>query len=326
MAPSASASMALNDAETALIAALGCSAPYEKRAIEVDGGHAINTLSAGAVGGTPLVVVHGWGSGVAFYGKNVEALGRERRVHFVDMLGFGASSRPPFPRSGPPEKAIDFFVGALLAWMDAMEALEGAATFHVVGHSLGAYLCTQLARRAPARVRSLTLASPVGVPHATSAQTAPGLLWKVVRWVVWRLWELRVTPQWVIRIAGPWLGRVLARALTRPRFAGAPALQHKVGEYFYQISAAPPSGEYSLHTVLKPGVWAQRPLVDVLPAIRCPTAFLYGDRDWMDASVARSVAPRMKDAKVLVVADSGHHVYYDNPDEFNRVVLEMSKS
>ena len=314
----------IDAAETALIHALGCSTPYERRAVELSSGDVINTISAGNIGDPAIIIVHGWGSGVAFYGKNIDGICRARRVHFIDMLGFGASSRPPFPIDGPPEKAIDYFVSALIELAHILAEMENVTAFHVVGHSLGAYLTVQMVKREPALVRSLTLASPVGVPPATNANPVQGVIWRSIRWVIFRLWELRVTPQWIIRRVGPCIGRMLSRRLMRPRFAGDSSLQEKVSEYFYQISASEPAGEYALHTILKPGAWAHRPLFDTLPTVQCPTAFLYGDRDWMDSRVAERIIPNMKQARLMMIENAGHHVYYDNPLQFNKIVLEMS--
>jgi pimeloyl-ACP methyl ester carboxylesterase len=52
----------------------------------------------------------------------------------------------------------------MAAWMEAV-ALEKA---HLVGHSMGGYICLQLAVQRPEVVRGLTLVAPAGVPAARS--------------------------------------------------------------------------------------------------------------------------------------------------------------
>lgn len=73
-----------------------------------------------------------------------------------------------------------------------------------------------------------------------------------------------------------------------------------------------------------------------------PVVFMYGDHDWMDAAggyaakakmdeererILRNATPEERkadngSAKVVVVKRSGHHLYLDGWEEFNRVVLE----
>lgn len=109
-----------------------------------------------------------------------------------------------------------------------------------------------------------------------------------------------------------------------PRFpARAQATRDAVVEYFYQTCLAPPSAEHSLSTVLESGAYARRPLVEKLPKITVPVSFLYGDRDWMDWKGAVEVGKKMQvKTKVVRVDDAGHHLYYDNPDQFCLAVID----
>ena len=66
-----------------------------------------------------MVCLPGYGAGAGFYWKNLEALGRLRKVYAVDPLGTGLSSRPSFSATNVHE-AEEFFIGALEQWHKAM--------------------------------------------------------------------------------------------------------------------------------------------------------------------------------------------------------------
>lgn len=311
----------VNAAESSLITRLSPTAKYEKRSIQLASGHTINTLSAGAPSLPPLVLVHGWGAGVAFFGRNLCGLARHFRVHLVDWLGFGASSRPPFSTAFSPEEAEGFFLDALDEWVAAMEPLEQApvAPFFLVGHSLGAFLSVAYAERRPQNVRALVLASPVGVPHAPRApRSPPTLAVRAVRAVLFVLWDLGCTPQLVMRMVPAAVGRAFARRIITSRLpAGCEETQNALIEYWYQLSVAPGSGEFSLSTILQSGAYARRPLWDRLPDVKQDVTFLYGDRDWMDWRAASELRKQMKGKTELAVLEgAGHHLYYDRPEEF----------
>lgn len=94
----------------------------------------------------PLVLLHGFGSGVGLWVKNLPALAQEGRPVFaLDMLGFGRSSRPIFGRDA--KEAEEQFVQTLEDWRKA----EGLEHMILLGHDLGGYVSTAYALKYPHR-------------------------------------------------------------------------------------------------------------------------------------------------------------------------------
>ena len=91
----------------------------------------------------PLVLVHGFASGLALWVLNLDALAATRPVYAIDLLGFGQSSRPTF--SSDAKKAEEQFVDSIEAWRYIMKIHK----FILVGHSLGGFLCTSYSIRFP---------------------------------------------------------------------------------------------------------------------------------------------------------------------------------
>lgn len=63
----------------------------------------------------------------------------------IDILGMGASSRPPFT-SQTAEEADEYFTAFLEEWRKAMGDLKG---FYLAGHSFGGYICGNYAVKYP---------------------------------------------------------------------------------------------------------------------------------------------------------------------------------
>lgn len=101
--------------------------------------------------------------------------------------------------------------------------------------------------------------------------------------------------------------------------------------YCYKTFIAAPSGEYGLTRILAPGAIARMPLLDrVSSQLKCPSIWIYGDRDWMDGKAGVELVETLnktgnaqQKASFHIVKNAGHHVYLDNHQAFNSLVLEF---
>lgn len=95
---------------------------------------------------TPLVLLHGLGSGVALWCMNLDALAASSRpVYALDLLGFGRSTRPHF--SSDAMEAETQMIRAVEEWRREMK-LEN---FILLGHSMGGFLAASYAIKHPDR-------------------------------------------------------------------------------------------------------------------------------------------------------------------------------
>ncbi|KAI1746752.1 Alpha/Beta hydrolase protein [Xylaria castorea] len=178
-------------------------------------------------------------------------------------------------------------------------------------------------------------------------------------WLVW-LWDANVSPFSIIRLAGP-LGPRFVSGWTSRRFNHLPDEEKQtLHDYAYSLFRQKGSGEYVLPYVLAPGAHARRPVInriqavgrqtitpatDSSPAITetgFPIIFMYGENDWMDVAGGLAAEEKLKETqakvlsqasdeakqkengscKVIVVTKAGHHLYLDNPDEFNDYITK----
>ncbi|KAL1247008.1 hypothetical protein QQF64_034494 [Cirrhinus molitorella] len=276
---------------------------------------------------TPLVMVHGFGGGVGLWIRNLDALSRSRPVYAFDLLGFGRSSRPSFPSDAI--LAEEQFVTSIEQWRQSM----GLEHMILLGHSLGGYLATSYTIQYPERVSHLILVDAWGFPERPQPQLqgseGQGSEVKRVsppRWVkalatVFSLFN----PLAVIRAAGPWGPGLVNRF--RPDFRRKFEDlfdDDTMTQYIYHCNAQNPSGEVGFKALSESLGWAKRPMVQrvhLLPP-SMPVSMLYGALSWVDASTGNTVNQiRGKSpTSVTLIEDASHHVYADQPEEFNRVV------
>lgn len=178
-------------------------------------------------------------------------------------------------------------------------------------------------------------------------------------WLVW-LWDANVSPFSIIRLSGP-LGPRFVSGWTSRRFDHLPANEKQtLHDYAYSLFRQRGSGEYVLPYLLAPGAHARRPIInrvhglgrqvvkpatETSPAVKetgYPIVFMYGENDWMDVAGGLAAEEKLKQVqkkmllqgteeekrkengsvKVVVVPKAGHHLYLDNPEEFNRYMKE----
>ncbi|XP_008297793.1 (Lyso)-N-acylphosphatidylethanolamine lipase [Stegastes partitus] len=281
---------------------------------------------------TPLVMVHGFGGGVGLWIRNLDALSRSRPVYAFDLLGFGRSSRPAFPSDAA--KAEEQFVDSIEQWRQSV----GLENMILLGHSLGGYLATSYAIQYPSRVSHLILVDPWGFPERPKSQTqtqddegqakrqSPPRWVKAIASVV-----SLFNPLAVIRAAGPWGPGLVNRF--RPDFKRKFEdlfEDDTMTQYIYHCNAQTPSGEVGFRAMAESLGWAKKPMLERVSQLppSMPVTMLYGAQSWVDSSSGDRVEQIRGQAhtRVLLINEASHHVYADQPEEFNRVVNKICKT
>jgi pimeloyl-ACP methyl ester carboxylesterase len=238
--------------------------------------------------GTPLLLIQGLGYGRWGWDPIVPGLAERFRVLTFDNRGIGESDKPEGPYTAREMAA------------DALQVLDEAEVnrAHVLGASLGGMIAQEVAVAAPERVERLVLccttpggADGVPMPEVTIRlfQDAPSL-----------------APDVALR-------RFVANAL------GSQAPEELVDELFARRVASPPD----------PAGWqAQAAAGTTFPGvdgpIAAPTLILQGTEDnVVDERNAQVLADRIDGARVELFRGSGHLFFWEQPDEFVRIVARF---
>lgn len=208
---------------------------------------------------------------------------------------------------------------------------------------------------------SSTNATKAAAAAAASNNTPPNAPRRPLpNWLVW-LWDANISPFSIVRMAGP-LGPRFVSGWSSRRFNHLPEEEAQaLHDYSFSIFKQKGSGEYALAYILAPGAYARRPVINriaqvgrqPLPATNgdsskalketgIPVVFMYGENDWMDVAGGLAAEQKLKEARaeallrateeekqnengsarVVVIPKAGHHLYLDNPDDFNKVMKE----
>ncbi|HVF77426.1 MAG TPA: alpha/beta hydrolase [Solirubrobacteraceae bacterium] len=234
--------------------------------------------------GPPVVLVHAGVADARMWEPVLPALTPSHRVVRFDMRGFGRtrSTKGTFDPAGD-----------IAGLFDALDVAEA----HVVGASFGGLIALELAAAQPQRVASLVLLAPalpdiepspelLAFAEAEEKAITVGRIDDAVEINV-KMWAQDSTPE----------VRELVAVMQRAAFD----LQLREG--------ADPEE-------LEPPVSAR------LSTIRMPTTIAVGDRDVVDfTQIAERLERDLPDATLHHIADAGHLLALDQPDEVAQLVL-----
>jgi pimeloyl-ACP methyl ester carboxylesterase len=108
--------------------------------------------------GPAVVLIHGLSGSGRWWVYNIPALAQHYRVYNVDLVGFG--------RSRGQRLVLREAGGWLKEWLQVV----GITQAHLVGHSMGGYIATEVAAAFPEMVRRLVLVDALVLPMG------PGLM------------------------------------------------------------------------------------------------------------------------------------------------------
>lgn len=232
-------------------------------------------------GGTPLVLVHGFGGDLNNWLFNHPALAAERRVIALDLPGHGESAK------ALQRGDLDELSETVLALLDHLDIAKA----HLAGHSMGGAVSLNVARLAPQRVASLSLVASAGLGEAINGQYLQGFVAAANR--------NALKPQMVQLFADPALvtRQMLEDMLKFKRLEG-------VDDALRQLASAIADGDRQRHDLR--GVLGQHPALVV-----------WGGKD---AIIPASHAEGLE-AEVLVLPEAGHMVQMEAAEEVNQQLL-----
>ncbi|XP_036949629.1 1-acylglycerol-3-phosphate O-acyltransferase ABHD5-like [Acanthopagrus latus] len=315
----------LKDAEEKMLKCV--TRPFSRQHVRISNSNYLWTLAFSTQPGSvpepsaqsrpPLVLLHGFGGGVALWAQNLDSLSSSGPVYALDLLGFGRSSRPQF--TSDPEGAEEQFMTALEEWREKV----GLEEMVLLGHNLGGYLSAAYTLKYPHRVKHLLLVEPWGFPARPENPNHSSIpMWIRAMGAVMSPFN----PLAGLRLAGP-LGPMLVQTIRsdfKQKYSSV-FDDNTVSDYIYHLNAQTPSGETAFKNMTIPYGWAKRPMLERIDQVQgdIPISFIYGSRSSIDSDSGYAFKKTRPDAEIRVIRGAGHYVFADQPEDFNQTVLQI---
>lgn len=261
----------------------------------------INTRCLEAGQGDPLVLLHGGGGYAEAFLKNLIPLSKNFHVYVPDMIGHGFTDAPEV------DYKIPLFVEHLRDFLDAARIKQA----HISGESLGGWVAAWMAIEHSERVRSVILNTTAGIHDlnvpgvaklkARSKELAANFtkenVKKRIEWLFHN--PADVTDEMV---------EVRFRIYARPGIL-------KASESWFDWAFSEACEPYRL-------------IPENVKKIKVPTLILWTRQNpgttWQMAE--EKLHKQLPESQFVVMDNCGHWPQWEQPEEFNKILIEFFKS
>ncbi|MDR2126971.1 MAG: alpha/beta hydrolase [Prevotellaceae bacterium] len=252
-------------------------------------------------GDKTIIFIHGLGSYLQAWIKNVETLKSDYRCISIDLPGYGKSSKEP--HSGQ----MSFYAGIINEMVKELQLKN----VYIAGHSMGGQIAITSCLLYPEMVKGLILAAPAGFEYFHKGQ---------------RQWFRDVMPLDAVK-------KTTAEAIQNNLATNFYRLP-KDADFMITDRMAMRSADdfdaycYAVSQSVKGMV--DEPVLDYLKNIKIPVLILFGESDNLipnrylnpgpTAKIAKIGADKISGSKLVLIPKCGHFLMFEKSDVFNSEV------
>jgi pimeloyl-ACP methyl ester carboxylesterase len=245
--------------------------------------------------GTPLVLAYGIGGNTDMWDVNVPALAARHRLILWEPRGHARSDSP----EDPARYSFARWAADLRDLLDHLRLRRA----HVGGLSLGAGIATRFALRWPGRVRSLIV---------TNSSSAAGLPLSVEN-LAMRVKSIEITLAHGMDAMAEYAMAANPNVTERLRLD-----PNAKAEFYEEYRRLTPAGyANSLRALI-----AMDHITADLPRLRMPVLLLGGDRD-PSLEPMKVMQKKIRGSRLVVLSPASHFANRDQPEAWNRAVLDF---
>ncbi len=235
--------------------------------------------------GEPLILVHGLGGCIEAWTAQFDELAKQFRVVALDLRGFGMSDVPE-------RISIEDFADDVRNLMDHLNLKRAS----ILGHSMGGVVCMEFFRKYPNRVRAMILANTF---HKLPDD-------------VKKLFEERLR----ILEASPDMSQIA-------RYISQISLHSDREELRELVETVIRKSDKRVYTAATSEL-ARVDYEALLPGVNVPVLVIVAEHDvTTPPAFGYEIARLVPNSTVKTVSNSAHLAMLENPEEFNRAVIEF---
>ncbi|MBK6978595.1 MAG: alpha/beta hydrolase [Cytophagaceae bacterium] len=251
--------------------------------------------------GKTIIFIHGLGSYLPAWNRNVDELSKNYRCIAIDLPGYGKSSKEP--HSGK----MSFYAGIVKELVQELKL----GKVYLAGHSMGGQISMTTHLLFPEIVEGLILVDPAGFETFNKGQK---------QWFrdVMTLDGVRLTTAEAIQ------SNLASNFYRVPKEADFMVTDRMA------IRTASDFNAYCYAVVQSVSGMVNEPVLPYLTDIKCPTIIFFGENDNLipnrylnpgrTVEIAKSGANKISGSKLVMVPKAGHFMMFEKPVVFNTEV------
>ncbi|HZS39835.1 MAG TPA: alpha/beta hydrolase [Polyangia bacterium] len=278
--------------------------PVQTQLLDID--HIEVAYSDSGRGDRTLLLIHGLGSYLPVWSRNLDELSQHYRVVAIDLPGYGRSSKANYHYS------MRFFARVV------ERVIEQLRLEHVVlvGHSMGGQIAITHNLLYPNRIDGLILVAPAGLEKFEPGEGG---------------WLADVVTKDFVKLTP--LENIYGNLIVN--FSSAPREARFMADDRVRIVEGPDFDGYAYAVSRSVRAMIAEPVYDRLPDVGAPTLVVFGGDDALipnailhggDTRQIAQNALRIPRARLVVIPRAGHMVQFEKPELWNRAVVEFLSS
>ncbi len=278
--------------------------PADLKKIALPGGVEMAYIDRGS-GARTLVFIHGLGSNLKAWEKNVDSLSGQYRCIALDLPGYGRSSM------GDYAYGMSFFAAQVNALLDALD-LQNVV---LVGHSMGGQVALTMVLKGAPRVEKVVLIAPAGIETFTEAE---------------KLWFGAVYTPEVVKNTPP---EQIRRNFELNFYRWPGDAEFMIADRM-TLRASPAYDDWCRMIPQCVMGMLNEPVAARLSEITLPVLILYGENDALipnrilhptqnTLQIAQSAQAAIPGSQLRTFPECGHFVHWEKAAETNRAITEF---